>query len=157
MSKSLCHPNRPGAAHGLCSSCYCIAKRYGRTMTGIAIPNLRPSPCHPDKPLYARGMCWNCYRSVTQSGRRHHLRKKYDITLEEFNQQAIQQNWVCAICGGPPIARRKDMRSVSLSVDHNHLTNKPRGLLCDPCNRRIHPGDTAAFFDAVAAYLRKYE
>jgi hypothetical protein len=44
------------------------------------------------------------------------------------------QRGVCAICGKPPIGVGKDKY---LHVDHNHSTNKVRGLLCGWCNKML--------------------
>jgi hypothetical protein len=47
----------------------------------------------------------------------HRLRRKYGISLAEYNRMLAQQNGVCAICLNPPKARR-------LSVDHDHRYRK---------------------------------
>ena len=62
--------------------------------------------------------------------RKKFLRKKYGITLEEYDQMFEQQGGVCAICGEPQLGKR-------LSVDHSHTTGKVRGLLCYICNTRL--------------------
>lgn len=53
------------------------------------------------------------------------LKNKYNITLEQYNKMADEQDRKCYIC-------KKD---TFLVVDHNHLTNKIRKLLCNRCNR----------------------
>ena len=65
------------------------------------------------------------------SNRRSHLKRKYGITLEEYDQKLAEQGGVCAVCGREP---RPD---ISLHVDHSHTTAKLRGLLCFPCNVAI--------------------
>lgn len=45
--------------------------------------------------------------------RRSNLRK-YNITLEEYEQLLKEQGGVCYLCGQPPEAER------NLSIDHNH-------------------------------------
>ena len=49
---------------------------------------------------------------------------------------AEQQNFVCAICGKSNFPM-KSISSGCLVVDHNHKTNKVRGLLCHNCNRAL--------------------
>jgi hypothetical protein len=58
-----------------------------------------------------------------------HRFSKYGITIEDYNRMVENQNGVCAICGNSS----KRM----LDVDHDHLTNRNRGLLCGNCNKGI--------------------
>ncbi len=57
------------------------------------------------------------------------LIKNYGITLEQFNNLLLLQNYKCAICnveyGTGPRA---------FAVDHDHISNKVRSLLCGNCN-----------------------
>ena len=62
--------------------------------------------------------------------------RTYGITLKEYLDMAEQQNFVCAICGKPNFPM-KSISSGCLVVDHNHKTNKVRGLLCHNCNRAL--------------------
>jgi Recombination endonuclease VII len=59
------------------------------------------------------------------------LRKKYNLTEEDYELLALQQDGVCAICGG----RQKN--GSLLCVDHDHKTGRVRGLLCWRCNTAI--------------------
>ena len=68
--------------------------------------------------------------------RNHHLEKKYGITAEQFDEMVAQQGGACAACGCVPVPT-EDGRTNKLHVDHDHKTNKVRGLLCGPCNRAI--------------------
>lgn len=52
----------------------------------------------------------------------------------------------CWICGAAPKTRR-------LHIDHDHRTDKIRGLLCHRCNRRLWTGATEAEVRAMATYL----
>lgn len=58
-------------------------------------------------------------------GKDQKLKRLYNISLEEFNKLYKQQNGKCLIC-------KKSEKT--LCVDHNHQTNKIRGLLCNNCN-----------------------
>jgi len=63
------------------------------------------------------------------------LKKRFGITLEEYNFLLDKQNGVCAICSEPE--KRRDHRTKkprALAVDHNHDTGEIRGLLCTDCN-----------------------
>lgn len=56
------------------------------------------------------------------------LMSKYGITLEEYDRMFTAQDGVCAVC------RREDRRRKNLSVDHDHVSGRVRGLLCMDCN-----------------------
>jgi hypothetical protein len=56
-----------------------------------------------------------------------YLRVKWGITEEQYNGILKQQRGGCAICERPPT-------TVSLAVDHDHITGRIRGLLCYRCN-----------------------
>lgn len=55
------------------------------------------------------------------------LAKKYGLTLSEYKQLLDKQNNKCTVCG-------EDNGNRNLVIDHNHITNKLRGLLCGRCN-----------------------
>jgi len=61
-----------------------------------------------------------------------HYRRKYGITLEDYNKLYSNQNGCCSICHRPQFELEK-----TLSVDHDHITGKVRGLLCNGCNGRL--------------------
>lgn len=62
--------------------------------------------------------------------RRNKLRRKYNITVEQFAELNNLQNGRCAVC------RRREKRR-PLSVDHCHATGRVRGLLCSNCNTAL--------------------
>lgn len=61
-------------------------------------------------------------------------RKKYGITLKQYNELLVTQNSVCILCGKKDAYKNKGR---NLFVDHNHKTNIIRGLLCSRCNTMI--------------------
>lgn len=67
------------------------------------------------------------------SSRKAHLKRKFNITLEDYNQLSEAQNNLCKICNKPELSTRNKV----LCVDHCHKTGKIRGLLCSTCNRAI--------------------
>jgi Recombination endonuclease VII len=58
------------------------------------------------------------------SSRKSHLKRKYGLTLEAFDQMLASQGGGCAICGRPDAD----------NVDHDHETGRVRGILCWNCN-----------------------
>ena len=76
------------------------------------------------------------------------LRKKYGITIEQVEQMAKDQGGLCACC---PIELAKAKK---VCVDHDHVTRRVRGLLCDQCNKGLgHFSDDSARLRRAADYL----
>lgn len=70
--------------------------------------------------------------------RSNDLKKRFGITLEDYNQMMAEQKGVCKICGFPETKldhRTKQPRR--LAVDHCHKTGRVRALLCSDCNTAI--------------------
>src|SRR3972149_7896952 len=109
--------------------------------------------CHPERKHYGKGLCRQCWmkgwtvnhpnysakwRSKNpdwykpESRRAQNFKKKYGITVEEYNAIFKSQRGKCAICGRQPDGRWK-----RLFIDHKHASGKIRGLLCIRCNRAI--------------------
>jgi hypothetical protein len=61
-----------------------------------------------------------------------HLKRKYNITLEEYNLILSTQNGLCAGCKQPAAHFKR-----RLHVDHSHSDKIVRGLLCWPCNNML--------------------
>ena len=81
--------------------------------------------------------------------RQYSLKRKFKITLEEYQQMEQNQGGVCAICGG--VCTRK------LAVDHDHATGKVRGLLCNNCNRGLgHFKDNLENLQQAINYLKEH-
>lgn len=81
------------------------------------------------------------------------LKKKYGISLADYNKKLIEQNGKCAIC---EIDHTKCL--VGLSVDHDHSTGKVRELLCRECNSGLgkFKDRTETLLKAVE-YLKSHE
>ncbi len=63
--------------------------------------------------------------------------KAHNLAEGEYQQMLKQQNGVCAICGLIETVKTHEGKVRSLSIDHNHITGKIRGLLCNKCNNGI--------------------
>lgn len=57
------------------------------------------------------------------------LVSEFGITQEEYDGMLLAQGGGCAICGKTP-----EQEGKALSVDHDHVTGRVRGLLCTPHN-----------------------
>jgi hypothetical protein len=130
--------------------------------------------CNKDKPVtdfYERGdgrlygCCKECAKLISKgfyienkewkkrdrtNARRDHLKFYYGLTLEEYDRMYNAQNGLCKICG-------KHVEHRKLCVDHDHDTNKVRGLLCRSCNIRLGVIESASkkgLFQKMLDYLK---
>ena len=110
--------------------------------------------------------CVSCKRSYEQKiyskkpsryqydyHRAYHLKKKYNITAEDFKKLKDKQDGECAICGATQGSSQcKDV----LFIDHCHETDKIRGLLCSDCNLALGLlRDNISLLDKAKEYLIK--
>lgn len=65
----------------------------------------------------------------------HRLAFLYGITREQYHAILETQHGGCGICGRAYGMMRG--QRVRLGVDHDHSTDRVRGLLCNQCNRRL--------------------
>jgi len=73
------------------------------------------------------------------------------MTPLEVAQIWEEQNKKCAIC-------EEDLSWDKIHVDHNHSTNKIRGLLCENCNRMLGMAhDDIGILIGAVNYLEEWE
>lgn len=82
-----------------------------------------------------------------------HLLKKFNLTIEEYNNILFSQKYLCAICKFPLERTSKNWPH----TDHCHETGKVRGILCSGCNLGLgsFKDDPNRLFNAVN-YLLKH-
>ena len=75
------------------------------------------------------------------------LKREYNLSLEDYNIMLLEQDYKCAICH----------RLLEIPyVDHDHKTEKIRGLLCSNCNFLLgQAGDSEEILSNAIEYLRK--
>lgn len=76
------------------------------------------------------------------------IKKRYGLTKEKYNELEKNQNGECKICSYKPVPPYR-----SLHVDHSHVENKVRGLLCSYCNRKIIGAIEKIGLEKIANYL----
>jgi Recombination endonuclease VII len=86
---------------------------------------------------------------VLKDARKDTLKRKYGLSLQDYDKMLAQQAGVCKICRRNSAAR--------LSVDHCHEADELRSLLCNNCN----PGlgrfrDSPALLRLAAAYIERW-
>lgn len=77
--------------------------------------------------------------------------RKYGVTRSEYLNMLNKQNNTCFICNKPSIKK-------NLCIDHDHKTNKVRGLLCNNCNSGLgFFKDNIEVLLKATEYLKKYK
>lgn len=84
-----------------------------------------------------RDRAWKWYHDNQHRAKNRQLKKKFDITYDDYVKMLTEQNGVCAICCKKETYKNRYGTVRELSVDHNHTTGKVRGLLCARCNAAI--------------------
>lgn len=93
--------------------------------------------------------CKSCHSVGRFSG-------KYGITPEDYQKLSREQLGVCAICGNPETAIGSGGTVRPLSVDHDHATDRVRGLLCSKCNTALGlMDDSVSRFAQAIEYLSR--
>lgn len=100
--------------------------------------------------------CKKCANEVTKHWRSHQspekrheiqIKWKYGLTLADKTKLLEAQNNGCAICGN---------KKRRLQIDHCHISNKVRGLLCRKCNCGLGMfNENVDLLSAAIAYLTK--
>ena len=84
-----------------------------------------------------------------KNARKTWLKAKYGLSLEDYDKMLARQGGLCANCG-----KKSDGW---LAVDHCHITNKLRALLCKGCNAGLgYFGDNPVLLRAAATYIETW-
>jgi hypothetical protein len=76
------------------------------------------------------------------------LKKRYGLTIEDYNTMLASQAGCCAIC-------KRELSNTKICVDHNHTIGTIRGLLCSRCNTGIGQFlDDVNIMQAAINYLK---
>lgn len=87
------------------------------------------------------------------SGRNRQLRANFGITLADYEKMLLEQDGKCA---NSACRTSKPGGMGVFHVDHDHITKKVRGLLCQGCNRGMgYFKDSAEVLIGAAEYLRR--
>lgn len=102
--------------------------------------------------------CWNAqstdhYNVNKDDWRSTYYKRKYNISLIDYEDMLVKQNGVCAVCGGVETNSRLN----HFCVDHNHDTGEVRALLCSQCNLLLGKFENNLdLFDKFIEYLSIY-
>lgn len=90
-----------------------------------------------------------------EKSRSYKYKRLFGLSLEDFNKLHIEQGGLCAICLQKPLTHFKG--KPMLNLDHDHRTNKIRGLLCKPCNMLLGEAkDKISVLLSAIKYLKKH-
>lgn len=111
------------------------------------------------------GYCKDCHAAVipdeykAAQNRKWLLKKKFGLSLEEYQARFDAQGGVCMICKQPETSTSGRYRnSRQLAVDHNHETGQMRDLLCMKCNTAIGMlNENLDLLKTAIEYLEKWE
>jgi hypothetical protein len=109
--------------------------------------------CKIDKPLedYHKDRRTANRRRTTCTECRNEQRSVTNLSRFDYAKLLVEQNNCCAICGIEATEMKRE-----LSVDHNHETNKIRGLLCDRCNIGLgNFRDSTTLLSVAIEYLER--
>lgn len=88
--------------------------------------------------IHPRKRCKKCLKKWRFDIQREwHMKKKYGITLEDFEILWKKCNGRCVICTDPlkRTTPRMGQDRETVVVDHDHKTGRVRGIICGYCNR----------------------
>lgn len=85
---------------------------------------------------------WQRRQAYMRIWSRRMVCKSYGMTLEDYERLISKQGGKCAIC-------MLEEKGRKLTIDHDHVTGRVRGLLCRKCNRAI-----GVFHEDVAILAR---
>lgn len=94
---------------------------------------------------------WKRSASGQISHWRDHLKRTYNLSLEQYHAMVLQSCGLCDLCG--------ESFGKKPCVDHDLVRGEPRvrGLICDPCNQGLRCfRDTPRHMLSAIAYLVKF-
>lgn len=85
------------------------------------------------------------------------LKYRYGLTLEDLEKMLRDQDNKCVICGREIFLHGTSVDKNKIAhVDHDHKTDKVRGLLCKTCNTGLGGFmDNTEYLLSVISYLNK--
>ena len=112
---------------------------------------LMPHNRNKSKPNGLQSCCTECTR-------KYDLKRRYTLSVEDYNRMFEEQGGRCDICNKPPNGRW-------LAVDHDHACcdggrscgECVRGLLCSGCNALLYSLEKHSWRIPALEYLDKHK
>jgi hypothetical protein len=92
--------------------------------------NIAKEKWEKDNPDYRKEWIEKNKINFREKEKAYRYRKVYGISIEDFNLMVKNQNYKCDICKLPLKLENKK----SFGLDHDHISSKIRGILCNTCN-----------------------
>ena len=94
------------------------------------------------------------YRADPSKAREAFLKRKYGITISEYDAMLEMQSNKCAVCKTDAPGGKHNV----FCVDHDHVTGKVRELLCKDCNIVLGIiNDSPEHLGRLMAYIVKHK
>ena len=94
---------------------------------------------------------------IQAKGRRDHLKRRYNITPQEYETKLASQDYKCAVCGKDASDNKRGGKLDPLHVDHCHKSGNLRDLLCYSCNSGLGQfKDSIETLQKAIDYLHKH-
>lgn len=87
--------------------------------------------------------CKDCFNDTTF----YYRFRKFGVSRKIWNEMLEKQNNKCGICE----------ENEPTVVDHDHLTNKVRGLLCNACNIALGTAEKLNWMEKAKEYISFYQ
>lgn len=135
----------------------CSRDKYKNCVVGLRQASQRWQHAHPERAIQ-KDLNWRKSnpKGAMNKDRRAQL-ARCCFTESLYEQRLREQRSKCAICK----RAKKDCgtgKGKGLVPDHNHATNKPRGLLCSACNKALgFFGDDVESLQAAIKYLKHWK
>lgn len=113
----------------------------------------RPSEEYTKSSWEKTGGYFGCRPCKSEDNKLRHLKTRYGLTPEAYDELLISQGGKCALCDRTTAKNPYNLEG-RLFVDHDHNTGKVRGLLCNSHNTAIGLlGDTPEHLQKALNYL----
>lgn len=136
-----------------CVSKYTLAKKYGNPKNRLekwcpTCKKFLKINCFYVNKSKIDGLNSECIKCKNGKDRK----SKTGWTVERYELFFKKQKGKCEICNNILLPNH------GTQSDHNHITNKPRGLLCNKCNFLLgHAKDNIDILKKAIKYLKYYE